>query len=283
MQQQQPDIYQLQKPLNDDNCPNISVLTPCYQRHDFLPLMIQNLKAMDYPHDKIIWEILQDGPDCLFQGLLEDVMKTLHPIQIKYCHEPNVRRTIGKKRDILSKNSTHKIMINMDSDDIYLPTYFRYAVSCLKESKAGIVGSSGMMFIFPEDNLKTSSVLCPAKRQIHEATFCYTKKYFRSIQGYNTGEKPGEGAHMVDFAENRCKNINIMRIMVCVCHGENTVDKDRFKDNPCEIPQLVRGWIDPHVRILQNIITMQEVVANGGRVDDIIQEQEDDTIICKAP
>lgn len=249
-----PDIYQLQRPLSDDECPEVSVLTPCFKRQNFVPLMIQNLKLMDYPQDKITWEILQDGPECLFDHQLDPVRQKLHPIQLIYTHEPRHKRTIGKKRDILSKNAKHKVMINMDSDDIYLPTFFRYSVSCLKESKSGIVGSSGMMFIFPEDNYKTASILCPAKRQIHEATFAYTKKYWRSIGGYNTSNKPGEGAHMVDFAENRCQNIDITRIMVCVCHKGNSVQKDRFKENASEIPEMIRGWISPHVQTVRDII-----------------------------
>jgi len=243
-------IYELTAVLQDEDLPMISVLTPCYKRADFLRLMMLNLKRIDYPPEKICWEILQDGEECLFGEHLEECQKVLAPMEIRYTHEPSQRRTIGKKRDLLTKNAKHKVLINMDSDDIYIPTYFRYAVSCLKESKSGIVGSSGMLFIYPDDKLKTAGILCPAKRQCHEATFCYTKKYWRSIGGYNTGKEPGEGASMIDFAENRCQNIDISKCMICVCHPHNTVDKNRFKDQPIKIPDIVQEWIAPQVGFL---------------------------------
>ena len=45
--------------LTDDELPNISIITPCYERQHFLPLMLCNLIHFDYPKDKIEWTELQ--------------------------------------------------------------------------------------------------------------------------------------------------------------------------------------------------------------------------------
>mgnify|MGYP005995573173 CR=1 FL=1 len=46
--------------ITDNDLPKVSILTPTWKRRHFLPLMIHNLKHMDYPKDKLEQVIIDD-------------------------------------------------------------------------------------------------------------------------------------------------------------------------------------------------------------------------------
>ena len=179
--------------------PNVSILMPTYNRPKFLPLITFNLSNMNYDKSKLELCILDDGDLPLFtKDTLQQTRKTLS-LTINYIREKK-RNEIGIKRNKLVKIAKHKICIMMDDDDIYFPTYIKHSIDTLKRSKTGLVGSNHMLFIYPNHNYNMSKIECSAKRQIHEATMCFTKKYFRSMPGFVKSSR-GEGASMIDFNE----------------------------------------------------------------------------------
>ena len=63
--------------------PNVSILTPTWNRTNFLPLMINNITTFNYPKDKLEWVIVDDHPDNpLFdeEYKIEKVRKDIFPI-----------------------------------------------------------------------------------------------------------------------------------------------------------------------------------------------------------
>tara|TARA_R110002167_G_scaffold16160_7_gene63659 strand:+ start:6776 stop:7537 length:762 start_codon:yes stop_codon:yes gene_type:complete len=220
--------------LTDENLPCISILIPCWRRRKFIPLMLANILNQNYPKDKIEVVILQDGDQDLFidDKRKELFLTSLGNIKLNYKYEPNHRRTIGEKRNLLVKMATHKICAMMDSDDIYLETYLRYSVNALHQYKAGITSSNSMLFVYPKDEFKMSAISCDYKHMCHEACAVFTKKYFKSLGGFSKSSQ-GEGVKMFQGADNKIVNIDISKLMVCVCHqGEegNTIDKKQFED-----------------------------------------------------
>ena len=207
--------------------PNVSILMPTYNRRKFLPLIMYNLKNMDYDKSKLEWCILDDGKEPLFTPeTLEETRKTLSPLKISYKYETQ-KRDIGVKRNALVKSSKNKICIMMDDDDIYFPTYIKHSVETLKGSKSGLVGSNHMLFIYPNHNYNISKIECSAKRQIHEATMCFTKKYFNSMPGFGKNSL-GEGANMIDHNEKNANYTDIIQCMACFCHDGNSFNKEQF-------------------------------------------------------
>jgi predicted transcriptional regulator len=103
----------------------------------------------------------------------------------------------------------------------------------MRQNKSGLVGSNGMLFVFPYKDFQMAQIQCSAKRQIHEATMMFTKKYYRSMKGFNKNSK-GEGSSMVDYSENRCSITDISKCMVCVAHKNNTINKEQFADAKIE-------------------------------------------------
>jgi len=207
--------------------PKVSILTPSYNRRKFVPLITYNLLNMDYDKSKLEWCILDDGKEPLFTPeTLEETRKTLSPLKINYKYETQ-KRDIGVKRNALVKSSKNKICVMMDDDDIYFPSYIKHSVETLKKHNVGLVGSNHMLFIYPNHNYNMSKIECQAKRQIHEATMCFTKKYYNSMPGF-TKSSLGEGAKMIDNNEKNSAYTNITNCMICFCHDGNSFNKEQF-------------------------------------------------------
>lgn len=224
--------------------PCCSILTPVYDRKRFLPLMISNMQHIVYPKNKLEWVILdsfsKDGKvgEKLFKN--EEEIKhysRIIGIPIRYLYRPE-GLSIGKKRNMLVKQSQYKYCINMDSDDIYLPHYILYSIRTLMTKKKDCVGSPEMLFIYPKDGYKITGINCPAMRQAHEGTMCFTKKHFKRMGGFATTSQ-GEGASMVDgCSEKVFARTDVSKCMLCVCHDHNTVNKDRFNSDKMEIKEV---------------------------------------------
>ena len=130
----------------------ISILTPTYNRSRFLPLYIDNLIKLNYPHELIEVVIDDDGKDIFIKDL-ELFKKTVFPMKVKYIHK-SLKRSIGEKRNFLVKQATSKIVCFMDDDDIYHPDYVNYSFQVLKNNKAGLVGSNQWSSVIRKMNSK---------------------------------------------------------------------------------------------------------------------------------
>jgi len=239
--------------------PPISLLTPIFDRNKFLNLMICNISCFDYPRELITWEILdsksKDGKKGkkLFenQEQINFLQKDLG-IHIKYTYLDKPMQ-IGEKRNYLSKNADNKIMINMDSDDIMFPSYLKFSVMNLKQQRVGLTGSNQMLF-YDVKNEKFYAISCSALRQLHEASFCYTKKHWKKMGGYETNSQ-GEGCKMIDgMWEKNIANLPIEKLMICVCHPENTIDKEKFLQGKTEIRLHPQMMMLPHFQVAKNIV-----------------------------
>ena len=205
--------------------PQISVLTPTYNRSKFLPLYIHNLLSQSYPHKKIEVCIYDDGTDPF--STYNNLKELLKPMKVVY-HYNKVKKTIGEKRNYLAKKmATSKICIMIDDDDIYLNDYIKNSYETLKKNKAGLVGSNGMIFTYPKEGFIMTGIKCKELYQIHEATMCFTKKFFLQMGGFGKSSQ-GEGARLIQDRTNGIVETDIRDCMICVAHDGNTVDKNQF-------------------------------------------------------
>lgn len=231
--------------------PRISVLTPTFNRSKFLPLYLYNLVAQSYPHDKIEVCIYDDGTEPFCDP--KEVQKMIFPMKLVYYHDKN-KKTIGEKRNYLVKKlATSKVLIFQDDDDIYMNDYIKYSYDTLKENKAGLVGSNGMIFCYPEKDFKLTGIKCKKLFQIHEATMCFTRKYFNSMGGF-TKSSQGEGKDMIKNQKHNVFETDINYVMICIAHSGNTVDKQQF-DNDRTDQQAV--YCGDRVSILKNIFKLK--------------------------
>ena len=233
--------------------PKVSILTPSYNRRKFLSLITHNLLNMDYDKSKLEWCILDDGKEPFFTPeTLEETRKTLSPLKINYKYETQ-KRDIGVKRNALVKSSKNKICIMMDDDDIYFSSYIKHSIETLKKHNVGLVGSNHMLFIYPKHNYDMSIIECQAKRQIHEATLCFTKKYFNSMQGFKKNSQ-GEGVGLIDFNDKNVENIPIDDLMVCIVHKGQTLSIYVFYEYNHHVqPYIEKVVIKNHSNLIDSL------------------------------
>ena len=209
--------------------PEISILVPVWKRNNFLPLLVMNLRSQLYPQN-LLTIIIDDDTENAGERFITDLnefKKDVSPIKVNYITGKH-RRSIGKKRHDLIKACRTKIFMFMDSDDIYLPTAVSYSYSVLKENRYGCVGSDKMIFCMTDQDYGVYAINCGDNiKLIHEATIMATKKWYNSSPKF-TNNSQGEGANLFIGNENRVGITDIKRIMVCVQHGENTVEKLQF-------------------------------------------------------
>ena len=208
---------------------NITILVPVWNREKFLPLLLMNLKSQDYPHDKLRLIIDDDteNPDNRFIKNIDEIKEMLNPIKVEYI-TGKPRRSIGKKRNDLIKACKTKIFMFFDSDDVYLPSAISYSYSVLKQNKFGCVGSDKMLFCMTDRDFSIHAIDCGnTKKLIHEATIMGTVKWWRASCKFSDGSR-GEGANLFMGNETKVGITDVSKVMLCVQHGQNTIDKLQF-------------------------------------------------------
>ena len=227
--------------------PEITILCPVWKRHEFLDLFVMNLKNQDYPHNKLKVIIDDDSDSERFitdEEELQQIKQYLHPIQIKYI-TGRPRRSIGKKRNDLVKDADTKIVCFFDSDDIYLQTAVSHTYETMINKKCKCSGSDKMLFRMTQKNFDIHAIDCGnTVKLVHEgACLMFYKKWFRASCGFADGSV-GEGKNLFFGMESKVAITDITKIMVCIQHDQNTVDKLQFArdDNKMDItlnPQLI--------------------------------------------
>ena len=226
----------------------ITILVPTWNRSKFLPLFLMNIKAQKYPHNKLKLIIDDDGEDKFIKNI-DEVRKILHPIEVQYItNKP--RRTIGQKRNDLMKECKTKIFCFLDDDDVYLPTYITHSYDTLKEKKVGCVGSDKMIFCMTDRNFDLHAIDCGDRISlIHEATLMMTKKWFRASCKFGNNSQ-GEGKNIFQGI-GKVAITDIAKIMCCVQHGENTIDKLQFAKDETKLTMTLTDEI---IDVLKKIV-----------------------------
>jgi len=199
---------------------SVSIIIPTFNRKKFERLIEHNINSQDYFN---ILEIIilddsdEDRPLCI---------RTLIPI--RYYTLP--RMSIGMKRNCGAKLSHGEYIAHMDTDDFYTPDYISYSIFEMETNNKTIAGSADMNVY---DGKSFYKQRCMFIHLLNEATMVYKKSALTSFNDTNSNEA-------VPFLEKNIKHIietNIDRIMCCVSHKTNTIDKkpwctDNYKRTP---------------------------------------------------
>lgn len=231
---------------------NISILIPTYNRRNFYPLIVRNLKCQDYDHEKLEVVIDDDSPIKLNKQELHEFQIAIYPIKLIYLKYPR-KRSIGEKRNNLVKQAKNKIVCFMDTDDFYQSTYISHCLQVLKDNKLGCVGSDKLFLLYAPytaDNIYF--LTCGGKKElIHECTIMCTKKWFNSSPKFNKGSC-GEGKKLFEGNLNKVGLTDPEKLMFQLCHENNTIDKSDFKENKVEgfeIPEEITEFISKVVGV----------------------------------
>lgn len=214
--------------------PNISIVTPIYDRNNFKHLIISNLLQLDYDLSKIEFIMDDDSPiDRQFISSREDFKEFQNIIKpIKFVYKwYQKKRSIGEKRNNLCKLATNKIIGNMDSDDIMISSWLKHSIDTMRSKNYKLVGTNQMIFTFPAEDYKCTAIQCGEKRMIHEAGMVFKKQHWKATGGFLKNSQ-GEGTSLIDNMNPRTVGLTkAENVIVCICHRGNTVCKDRFFDS----------------------------------------------------
>jgi len=100
---------------------HVSVITPTYDRKDFIPQLIEDFKQQTYDHSKIEWIILDDAPPEKRVGHLFATAAETSEFTIRYLISEK-KQPMGAKLNRLNSEATGDIIIVMDDDDYYPPS-----------------------------------------------------------------------------------------------------------------------------------------------------------------
>ena len=213
---------------------SVSIVIPTYNRKRFERLIEHNINSQDYFN--ILEIIILDDSD------VDRPLCIRSLIPIRYYTLP--RMTIGMKRNCGVKLAHGDYIAFIDTDDFYSPEYISYSIFEMETNNKTIAGSADMNVFDGKQFFKQS---CLFIHLLNEGTMVFKKSAWTGFGDSNSNEA-------VPFLEKNIKHIvetNIDRVMCCVSHTTNTIDKkpwciDQYKRNP--MPQYSK-----HIEILSSI------------------------------
>ena len=193
---------------------SVSIIIPTYNRKKFEKLIEYNINCQLYPN--ILEVVIGDDGD-------EELSLNIpYPIQYIKCH----RMSIGEKRNLLCSQAKGDYIEHMDTDDVYFPTIISYSMEVLEREKKNAIGTADMIFIFPDG--KKGAMRNPYLSMANEATLVYKKSFWRE-KGFSE-QQSSEGIHFLEGRHWQIAHSDILKIMICICHSSNTVDKKHWKE-----------------------------------------------------
>ena len=221
--------------MNTERCNRctVSITTCLYERGEFLPNLIQQIKNQDYPHALLFWLILDDSkePNPIFQGYPQRTDSTgrvvfdLDGIAVYYYHLP-VKQPLGLKRTALNGQCQGDYIAIFDDDDYYPPSRISSSVRALGQNPGyAIAGCSRMYMYFTGQ--KTIYQIGPyGPNHATAASLIYTRAYAQT-HAFKPENQAEEGAFTNGWTEPLLQ-LDPRQTLLAMAHGKNTINKEQF-------------------------------------------------------
>ncbi len=212
-----------------------SILIPTYNRKKFEQLISFNICSQTYP--SILEIVVADD------GLEEQALELKVPYPVVYLRCP--RMTIGEKRNLLVQTAKGEYVAHMDTDDLYFPEYLNHSIQIMKDKHKNATGTSDMIFLFKDGH--SGGMRNMLLSMANEATLVYKKSFWERGK-FNTSQT-SEGISFLLDRHWEVGHSSIHKVMICLCHEENTVDKSIWrKPNMVQLPSYV-----PYISLLKDL------------------------------
>ncbi len=137
LKRQQPKAKELE---SDDFLPQITVQLPIYNEFYVIDRLIESVSQLDYPHDKLEIQVLDDSTDETVERVAELVDQlSIDGLNIKHVRRPN--RT-GFKAGALKyglENTSSDYVAIFDADFLPKPDFLKKTISHFQDPKIGMV------------------------------------------------------------------------------------------------------------------------------------------------
>ena len=205
----------------------ISVLTPTYNRRNFMRIAVELFKAQTWPQDQMEWIVLDDGTD-----KVEDLFVGMENV-LYIAIEEGVKMKIRAKRNMLNTMAKGDILVCMDDDDYYPPTRVADAVTALTRAPphVGIAASSEVYVYFMDTKEIWVSGPFHENHGINN-TMAYWRSYLNDHSYDETDCRTGEEGSFTDDFTAPMVQLNPESTVLMMSHDFNTFNKRTLRSQP---------------------------------------------------
>ena len=206
--------------------PFVSVLTPTYNRVQYIKRLVACYKAQKYPKESMEWIILDDGQESC-KTVLEEETANLPNIRYIYSEE---KVNIGAKRNMLNSLAKGEIIVCMDDDDYYCPERISHVVESFRTNpKINLAGSSEL-YIYYVDSQEIFKLGPYGPNHATNGTMAYRKTYAKT-HTYDEDVIYAEERSFLEEYINPMIQLDPLKVMLVMSHDENTFNKDSLRIN----------------------------------------------------
>lgn len=199
----------------------MSILTPTYNRHDFLERLMECVKAQS-TKVRYEWCILDDSPERIPDAALESMRKAVGiPVYYVWLSK---KIPVGNKRNILSGMATGWAAVNFDDDDFHHPERIKHSLFRMEQKKANLVGSSRCL-LYLEDVIYQLRGFGP--NHSTGGLMAFTKEYSRAHLFGEDIPNAEEAAFTNKFTVPMAQ-LDANKVILIMSHARNTYDKKAY-------------------------------------------------------
>jgi glycosyltransferase involved in cell wall biosynthesis len=247
--------------------PFVSVITPTYNRREFLPMLIYLYQQQEYPKELRELIIFDDSPSSN-----EDLIPK-NDKSIRYIYQSE-KIPLGEKRNKLNEMAKGNVIICFDDDDYHYPERISQSIIKLNSTKSLIAGCSKLNIYYPDLN-EIYQYGPFGNHHGTNGTFAYRREYLDANKHDPIANAQEEPSFTNNFS-NKMAQLDPMRTIVCLSHDTNTYDKHKLlKQQKVKINLKINKMIKDkkYLEFINNIIkskfeqqkvieTIQEVKIN---------------------
>jgi hypothetical protein len=223
--------------------PQVAVVTITRNRPKWWANMTRNILLSDYPTDKLLWVVVDDGDGMgRIDSQVQAFREKMPAVQIEYV-SLSKQMTIGTKRNrgckaAIARNPAIEVFVMMDDDDHYPKSSIEARVTYLRDLKKGCVYCSTLPMYDCQRYISAMNVppmdLSPAER-VSEATLAFTRQFWET-KGFPADSNMAEGELFVTGRDSETAEIPPDGIIVSFLHGGNSTSRrvpERQEPNGC--------------------------------------------------
>lgn len=225
--------YVLKLPnMKDEELPNVSIITPTYNRKRMFQMVLHSVGEANYPKEKIEWVVIDDTPPRF--GTVEELVTDFgknHGYDVNYVRldltEDGKPNSIARKRNIGALRAKHNFIVHMDDDDYYPPESILARIKLLmKYTDKQCVGCSTIGTYNIVKN--TSTMASDGDLTLSEASMAYTRKFWLERPFVET-EMVGEYAGFIADRYDKVIDAPYSFIIIGISHYENFTSRTAKK------------------------------------------------------
>lgn len=230
--------------------PDLSILTPTYNRHTFLEHTCDMILRQTVDLARIEWVVVDDGEEPITPKIYEVEKKIGRLVYVRL----KKREWVGVKRNIAKQIAQGKVLVHMDDDDYYHDKYVEtMATTLLDQDQIRVVGATSIYFIFPEDPfLRRSGPFHP--NHTCAGIMAYNQDYATTHFFDTSRNRAEEKTFLMDYREPVLQIPDSFRIYIPLAHSTNTVNKSQMLrvKTTWQWPDIIKG--PPDLLLFYNIL-----------------------------